>query len=90
MTCREVVEFLMDYLDGQLSVAEQAIFDEHLGECCECVAYLHTYQKTIKLGKSVCHDPDLAVPEELIQAILAARAQAAANSADSSFPRPSR
>ena len=31
MTCRELVEFLMDYLDGHLSGPERLCFEEHGG-----------------------------------------------------------
>jgi len=51
MTCRELVEFLMDYLDGQLSEPERLRFEEHLGECPDCVAYLATYREAVRLGK---------------------------------------
>jgi anti-sigma factor RsiW len=77
MTCRELVEFLMDYLDGLLSEPERLRFEEHLGECPDCVAYLATYQEAIRLGKEACTagndsiPPD--VPEDLVRAVLAAR-----------------
>lgn len=74
MTCREVLEFLMDYLEGSLSSAQRAIFEEHLATCTACVAYLHTYQRAVKLGKAIPVDDGHAeVPEDLVQAILAAR-----------------
>jgi len=77
VTCRELVEFLMDYLDGQLSEPERRCFEDHLEECPGCVAYLATYQETIRLGKEACTagddmlPPDL--PEDLVRAVLAAR-----------------
>ena len=77
MTCREVIEFLMDYLSGELPSDQRAAFDEHLGECPECVAYLKSYQETVALGKEVFRHPDEEVPddvpEDLVRAILAAR-----------------
>jgi anti-sigma factor RsiW len=77
MTCRELVEFLMDYLDGQLSEPERMCFEEHLGECPDCVAYLATYREAIRLGKEACTAGNDSiptdVPEELVRAILAAR-----------------
>ena len=76
MTCRELVEFLMDYLDGLLSEPERMCFEEHLGECPDCVAYLATYREAIRLGKEACTAGDSIpadVPEELVRAILAAR-----------------
>jgi anti-sigma factor RsiW len=60
-----------------LPAEERAIFDAHLAECPWCVAYLKTYQETIKLGKAAFAPSDEPVPEEvpdeLVQAILAAR-----------------
>jgi anti-sigma factor RsiW len=77
MTCRKLVEFLMDYLDGHLSESERRCFEEHLGECPDCVAYLATYQETIRLSKEACTVGDDAlppdVPEDLVRAVLAAR-----------------
>ena len=77
MTCRDLVEFLMDYLSGELPTGQRTAFDEHLGACPECVAYLKIYQETVQLGKDVFKHPDEQVPDEvpdeLVQAILAAR-----------------
>jgi anti-sigma factor RsiW len=77
MTCRQLVDFLMGYLDGQLSGPERMCFEEHLGECPDCVAYLATYQETIRLGKEACMAGDDTlppdVPEDLVRAVLAAR-----------------
>ena len=77
MTCREVTEFLGEYLSGELPAAQRAAFDAHLRTCPECVTYLHSYRETVQLGKSVFRHPDEPVsddvPEELVQAILAAR-----------------
>jgi anti-sigma factor RsiW len=77
MTCRTFIEFLTEYLEGELSPAEKAEFEAHLAECPWCVAYLRTYQETVRLGKAALAEPETPVPpevpEELIQAILAAR-----------------
>jgi anti-sigma factor RsiW len=77
ITCREFVEFLAEYLAGELSPANQAEFEFHLTDCLDCILYLQSYEVTIRLGKAVCSDLDALVPadvpEELIQAILAVR-----------------
>jgi anti-sigma factor RsiW len=77
MTCRELVEFLMDYLDGQLSEPERMCFEEHLEECPDCVAYLATYQEAIRLGREAFTAGDDALPpdapEDLVRAVLLAR-----------------
>jgi anti-sigma factor RsiW len=77
VTCRELVEFLSEYLSGELAATERAEFEAHLAECPACVAYLDTYGKTIQLlkaafARSEDQLPD-RMPEQVVQAILAAR-----------------
>ena len=80
MNCREIVEFLMDYIDDELPEHVKACFDMHLQMCPPCVEYLKSYRQTIQIAKTCCHDDPASkceqVPEELIQAILAARKNA--------------
>jgi anti-sigma factor RsiW len=76
LSCRELIEFLADYLDAALPPAQQAAFEAHLALCPDCVDYLASYRETIRLGKlAFSPDPELPedVPAELIDAILAAR-----------------
>jgi len=77
MNCREFVEFLISYIDGDLETAPREVFEEHMRLCPPCGDYLETYRDTIRLGKLACRDEGAAppddAPEELIQAILAAR-----------------
>jgi anti-sigma factor RsiW len=81
MTCRELMEFLLDYDSGELSREERAGFEAHLAECPDCVAYLRAYRRTIALEKDAFGSPDdpqcAEMPEELVQAILAARGRRA-------------
>jgi len=77
ITCREFIEFLGQYLSGDLSPEEQEKFAFHLTHCAPCVRYLHSYKETILIGKTVLAATDdslpTEVPEELIQAILSSR-----------------
>ena len=77
MTCRELIEFLWRYLEGDVSRSERFGFDAHLAICPDCIAYLQTYECAVRLGREAFDDPDAPlpddVPEELIQAVLAAR-----------------
>jgi anti-sigma factor RsiW len=77
VTCRELFEFLLAYLEGEMPAEERAIFEEHLALCPPCLAYLETYQEAIELGRKVCRGeddpPPEEVPEELVQAVLAVR-----------------
>jgi anti-sigma factor RsiW len=74
VTCKEFIEFLLEYLLGEV---DRTRFDAHLAVCPSCVAYLKTYQQTVKLGKAAFIQPGdklpEEVPEDLVQAILEAR-----------------
>jgi anti-sigma factor RsiW len=74
MACREILDFLMEYLDGNLSAAQRAIFEEHLAVCPDCVAYLHNYRHTVKLVKSLADAPSTEdASEDFVKSVLAAR-----------------
>lgn len=76
-TCQELIEFLMDYLDGELAPRVHELFDQHLTVCTDCRAYLKSYRETVKLAVEVCREGnnDLPedVPEDLVEAILKAK-----------------
>lgn len=79
MTCKELVEFLDDYVSGEVSPTERETFDRHLGECRQCRAYLASYRSTIELAKrsGVETEADAEqMPDGLVRAILAARSNA--------------
>lgn len=77
ITCQELVEFLDEYVAGEMDDERRRVFEEHLGACPPCVDYLESYRQTIAMGKCACDDlkeaPPSDVPDGLIQAILAAR-----------------
>jgi anti-sigma factor RsiW len=76
MTCRELIGFLDDYVDGGLAPGERLGFEAHLAECPECIGYVRSYRDTIRLSKDAFDDADpraLGMPDELVNAILAAR-----------------
>ena len=80
MNCREFTDFLHEYLSGNLPADERVEFENHLANCPWCVAYLDSYQKTIALEKAAFAAPEDApppadAPEELVEAIVRARAR---------------
>lgn len=75
ITCRELIDFLMSYLDGELPEAARAEFDAHLNACRACCAYMETYKAAVRLSKSAMDAPVPPAPEELVRAVLAARAK---------------
>jgi hypothetical protein len=75
MTCRDVDQFLMDYLAGVLPFGVRLSFTAHIALCSDCRRYIDTYRRTIALGRAaiVAAEPPPQVPEELVEAILASR-----------------
>ena len=76
LTCRELIDFLAAYLDGELAPEPRAAFELHLSLCPRCVDYLASYRETIRLGKQACEpgaELPADVPSDLVDAILAAR-----------------
>ncbi|MFO0837392.1 MAG: zf-HC2 domain-containing protein [Phycisphaerae bacterium] len=76
ITCRELTDFLHDYVSGDLAQAQHAEFERHLAVCPPCVRYLSSYRKTIEVGRDCLKAPETSLPpmpEELVRAILAAR-----------------
>jgi anti-sigma factor RsiW len=74
MNCREIIGFLVEYLDGELPDGTKADFERHLAVCESCVAYLATYRETIRASRLATADDLLDnAPEELIEAILQSR-----------------
>ncbi len=77
ITCREFEDFVLQYLDDELSVRQRAMFEFHLRICRECREYLAAYQRTVEIGRAAFKDANEAVPEDvpedLIKAILEAR-----------------
>lgn len=80
MTCRELADFIADYTHDDLSEATRAAFDAHLRHCPNCRAYLALYLTTVELARSLSSHGSrdtstCGVPEDLVAAILGARAE---------------
>lgn len=77
ITCRELIDFLADYVDDMLPQRERAVFEKHLAVCVDCQNYVESYKRTIALEKAALSRPDdevpPQVPADLVRAILAAR-----------------
>jgi anti-sigma factor RsiW len=77
ITCRQLIDFIADYLDGTLALDQRFEFERHLSVCPSCVAYLDGYRKVVALGRATAaanDDPATgAFPEGLVQAVRAAR-----------------
>ena len=72
MTCQELIEFLTDYLDGQLPLPQRLAFELHLTLCRDCRSYLHNFKTTVAAAKQ-SGDEAAEMPEDLVKAILNSR-----------------
>jgi len=70
-----VAEFLGDYLANELVPQARTVFESHLAECPDCVAYLYAYAGTVRLARGAYEGgaTEAGVPEQLVRAIVAAR-----------------
>jgi anti-sigma factor RsiW len=74
ITCREVIDFIADYLEDALPPESKSDFERHLALCTSCRAYLASYAATIRASReTMAADDAPEVPEELVQAILGSR-----------------
>ncbi len=75
MTCREITEFLREFVDGELPQEVKLEFDAHVARCQDCVVFLEQYRATIQASQGAFSAPH-DVPEELVSAIMKALEQA--------------
>ena len=75
ITCRKFVGFVGGYHDGELPGDQRSVFEAHLAQCQKCREYLKSYEATVRLAKAAMKNPEQAVPEELVKAILTARSR---------------
>lgn len=47
--CKECIELLREYLDGELDPKIATALEEHFQDCPPCIAFLNTYKSTTKL-----------------------------------------
>ena len=83
MTCKDVAEFLSEYLDRRLPWSQRVVFRLHLLLCRDCRRYLDSFQKTqraICSLKAPAAGEEENVPDDLVKAILAARRVQASDS----------
>jgi len=72
LTCREAEDFIYDFVEGNLTRRQRAVFGMHLRMCPECRAYLAAYRKSVELGQAAFNDPDAQVPESMPETLVAA------------------
>jgi anti-sigma factor RsiW len=69
MTCRQVVELMTEYLEGNLPAGDRTRFEEHIAGCDGCRAYLAQLQTTREMVGRIANEPmPASVERELIEA----------------------
>jgi anti-sigma factor (TIGR02949 family) len=49
--CKECLDLLYDYLDGNLDQEATKELDEHFEDCPPCISFLNTYKSTTELAR---------------------------------------
>ena len=57
MTCRELVEQLLEFVAEELTPEDRQRFREHLCSCPPCGVLVETYQITIRLSRQLPRHP---------------------------------
>ncbi len=64
VSCKECVDLLMDYLEGQLDPNIQTRLSDHLAECPPCINFLKTYKACSQLAERL-RDQQVQIPLEV-------------------------
>jgi anti-sigma factor RsiW len=66
LTCQQVTDLIVDYVAGDMPPAIQAVFEAHLRNCPDCIAFLNTYRETLRTARALHHED---VPEEMFNRV---------------------
>jgi len=68
LTCQQITAFIIDYISQALPEATHALFEAHLRNCKDCVAFLNTYRESIRVTRSLHVE---AIPPEMLNRVQA-------------------
>jgi anti-sigma factor RsiW len=57
VTCRDVAELLIDFVEGDLPEMQMLTLQRHICACPPCMFYLETYQATIEVTHALPEEP---------------------------------
>ena len=69
--CKECLDLLYDYLEGDLDTKSSTKLDEHFSDCPPCIAFLNTYKSTTSLSRQTLGKIEMpeAVQRKLLEFI---------------------
>jgi anti-sigma factor RsiW len=68
ISCQQLIEYCLDYIEGDLPDEEQVRFRRHLGQCPDCVTFFETYRRTPEVSRAVLRT---SIPESVRQSVQA-------------------
>ena len=77
-TCKECLDFIDAYIEGELEGDVKEEFEKHLAKCPPCIDYVNSYERTVnvcrELSKSDAHTCS-ELPDGLVKAIIKAKGE---------------
>jgi anti-sigma factor RsiW len=70
INCQQLIEYCLDYIEGDLPDEEQVRFRRHLGQCPDCVTFFETYRRTPEVSREVLRTNIPASVKESVRAFL--------------------
>ena len=67
LSCEQVNQFIIDYLEGKLPPKTRSKFDAHISMCKNCGAYFEQYNQTVTM---VNENGQLEIPDDLAKLTL--------------------
>ena len=72
MVCRDLVEAVTAYIEGEMAPEDRARFHEHLAACDGCTNYLAQIRETIRLTGTLDPETLSAEQESALQGVFCA------------------
>ena len=66
--CKECLDLLYDYLEGDLAQETTKSLEEHFQDCPPCISFLNTYKSTTKICRNTLNQVE--IPEAIRETLL--------------------
>jgi len=66
-TCKQISDLVLDYLTDKMRPRTKRDFQQHLRICPDCVNFVRTYRKTVKVTRSVRYED---IPSKMRKRVL--------------------
>jgi anti-sigma factor RsiW len=73
LTCQQATALLVEYVNDTLAPETRRVFQEHLRDCTDCLAYLRTYRATIRALATVRYEDMPAALQDRLLSFLHTR-----------------